>query len=171
MVKKDFTSITKDIKKECLCFGCGCIQLDKDKESFWINDYENTLRIQLHVDTIKIEYDIISLCENGHCFLTYDNIHSINRQIQIYETIYEHKEQLHYYELDWTNSFQALRVIDEDGFYIWRILTDEEARHLWFNGKGELYQLYDDGSEGAIEDEDRLNLCIEYGHVIGILIS
>lgn len=170
--KKDFKKITQKIKDEILSLGYGHIKLDKDAENLWIDDYENYLSTSIHVDAIKINYDVITLCEDGKDILTFDHIYSIDRQIQIYETIYEHKDQLSYYQLDWSDYFKALAVEDENGRFIWRILTPNEARHLWYNGKGgELCELYDDGSEGMIEDDERLNRCIKEGSDIGISVN
>ena len=166
--KKNFRSIKAKIKKECLSFGYGKITFDKNKQNLWIDDYENKLSASVHVDAIKIDYDVITLCEDNHDVITFDHVHNIDRQIQIYETIYDHQDQLHYYELDWSNYFKALRVTGEEGHYFWRILTPEEARHIWFNGKCEMFQLYDDGTEGCIDDLDRLNECIRYSFPIGV---
>ena len=41
--KRNFKDITRHIKKECLSFGYGTIQFDKDKEDLWVDDYENAL--------------------------------------------------------------------------------------------------------------------------------
>ena len=166
--KRNFKDITHQIKKECLNFGYGTIHFDKDKEGLWINEYENTLSASIHVDAIKINYDEISLYENNQCVLTFDHVCSVDRQIQIYETIYDCQNQLHYYELDWDHYFKALRVTDGSNHFFWRVLTPDEARHVWFNGKGELFQVYDDGTEGAIDDEARLYDCIQNGFTIGI---
>lgn len=166
--KKDFRSITSRIKEECLSYGYGIIKFDKDKEDLWIDDYENTLSASIHVDAIKIDYDIISLCEDNHDIITFDHVYSIDRQIQIYETIYKHQDQLCFYELDWDHSFKAIRVTGDDGHFVWRILTPEEARHLWYNGYGELCELYDDGAEGLIEDDYCLEECVNNGDIIVI---
>ena len=166
MEKKDFRSITAKIKDECLNFGFGKISFDKDKENLWIDDYENSLSASIHVDAIKIDFNTITLCENNQSVLTFDHVNSIDRQIQIYETIYSYKDQLRYYELDWDHSFKAIRVTGDDGHFIWRILTPEEARHLWYNGHCELCELYDDGAEGMIEDDFRLEECIKNGDII-----
>lgn len=156
--KKNFKNITLQIKEECLSFGYGTIKMNNP---LW-ND----------VDSIKIDYDVISLFKDGVKILTFDDIHSINRQIQIYEIIFEYQDQLRYYQLDWSNYFKALAVEDENGKFIWRILTSDEARHIWYNGQGgELCELYDDGSEGVIEDEERLNRCINEGCDIGISVN
>ena len=120
---------------------------------------------------MECDFDVISLFKGGAKIITFDDIHSIDRQILIYETIYEHQDQLSYYKLDWSNYFKALAVEDENERFVWRILTPDEARHLWYNGKGgELCELYDDGSEGMIEDEERLNRCIKEGCDIGISV-
>ena len=111
---------------------------------------------------------MITLCEDNQSVLTFNHVNSIDRQIQIYETIFKHQEQLRFYELDWGNYFKALRVQGEEGTYLWRILTPEEARHIWFNGHGDLFQIYDDGTEGMIEDDSRLNECTRNGYPIGI---
>ena len=166
--KKDFRLITARIKEECLSFGYGKITFDKDKEDLWIDDYENSLSASIHVDAIKIDYDVITLCEDNHDIITFDHVFSIDRQIQIYNTIYDHQDQLRNYELDWDNIFEALRVQGEEGYFYWRILTPEEARHIWFNGYGEICQIYDDGAEGVIEDITRLDDCIRNGYPIGI---
>ena len=169
--KRNFKKITQEIRDEILSLGYGHIKLNKDTENLWIDDYENYLSTSIHVDAIKINYDVISLCEDGKDILTFDHIYSIDRQIQIYETIYEHQDQLCYYQLDWNNYFKALAVEDENGRFIWRILTPDEARHLWYNGKGgELCEIYDDDSEGMIENEERLNKCINEGCDIGISV-
>lgn len=155
--KKDFKKITQEIKDEILSLGYGTIKMNNP---LW-ND----------ADSIKIDFDVISLFKDGTRILTFDDIHSIDRQIQIYEIIFEHQDQLHYYQLDWSDYFKALAVEDENGKFIWRILTPDEARHLWYNGKGgELCELYGDGSEGVIEDEDRLYDCINNGYDIGVSI-
>ena len=136
--KKDFKKITHEIKHEILSLGYGTIKMN---HPLW-ND----------VDSINIDFDVISLFKGGAKIITFDDIHSIDRQILIYETIYEHQDQLSYYKLDWSNYFKALAVEDENERFVWRILTPDEARHLWYNGKGgELCELYDDGSEGMIE--------------------
>ena len=168
VAKKDFRSITSEIKKACLSFGYGKISFDKDEESLWIDNYENSLGVSIHVDAIKIDYDVITLCEDNQSVLTFDHVNSIDRQILIYEAIYDHKEQLQYYELDWDNDFKARRVTGEEGEYYWRILSPDEARHIWYNGKGDLCQIYDDGTEGMIDDSIRLNDCIRNGDYIGI---
>jgi hypothetical protein len=155
--KKDFKKISQEIKDEILRLGYGTIKI--------INPLWND------VDSINIDFDVISLFKGGAKILTYDDIHSIDRQIQIYETIYEHQDQLSYYQLDWSDYFKALAVKDEHGRFIWRILTPDEARHLWYNGKGgDLCELFDDGTEGMIDDEERLNRCIEDGCDIGISV-
>lgn len=164
--KKDFRLITVKIKEECLSFGYGKITFDKDKEDLWIDDYENELSASVHVDAIKIDYDVITLCEDNHDVITFDHVYNIDRQIQIYETIYEHHEQLSFYELDWNHSFEAIRVTSDDGHFVWRILTSEEARHLWYNGCAELCELYDDGTESMIEDDTRFEECIDNGYTI-----
>ena len=157
MEANNFKKITQKIKDEILSLGYGTIKMNYP---LW-ND----------VDSINIDFDVISLFKGGAKILTFDDIHSIDRQIQIYETIYEHKDQLSYYQLDWSDYFKALAVTDENGRFIWRILTPDEARHLWYNGKGgDLCELYDDGSEGMIEDEKRLNRCINEGCDIGISV-
>lgn len=167
--KKDFRTITANIKDECLSFGYGKISFDKDEEYLRIDKSENKLSVSMHVDAIRIDNDVIMLCEDNQGILSFDHVNSIDRQIQIYETIYKHQDQLEYYELDWDNYFKALRVSGEEGYYYyWRILTPEEARHIWYNGHGELCQIYDDGTEGMIEDETRLNDCIRNGYPIGI---
>lgn len=166
--KKDFRSITARIKKECLSFGYGRISFDKDEEDLWIDDYENALSASIHVDAIKIDFDVITLCEDNQSVLTFNHVNSIDRQIQIYETIYRHQDQLNYYELDWKNYFKALRVHGEEGYYYWRILSPEEAMHIFYNGHGDICQLFDDGTEGMIDDEIRLKDCIGNGYPIGI---
>ena len=83
----------------------------------------------------KFQAELITFYEDGNTILTFDHVYSIDRQIQIYETIYDHRNQLSYYQLDWSNYFKALRVKDEEGKTVWRILTSEEARHLWYNGR------------------------------------
>lgn len=164
--KKDFRSITGEIKKACLSFGYGKITFDKDKEDLWIDDYENSLGVSIHVDAIKIDYDVITLCEDNQNVLTYDHVNSIDRQIQIYETIYDYQEQLCYYELDWDHSFEAIRVTGDDGHFVWRILRPDEARHIWYNGYDELCELYDDGAEAMIEEDSRLEECVKNGDTI-----
>lgn len=166
--KRNFKDITRQIKEECLSFGLGTIHFDKDKEDLCVDDYENLLSASIHVDAIKSNYDEIILCEDNQDVLTFDHVNSIDRQIQIYETIYDHQDQLHYYELDWDNYFKALRVTEDKTSCYWRVLTPDEARHIWFNGKCEMFQLYDDGTEGCIDDLDRLNECIINGFPIGI---
>lgn len=166
--KIEFRTITAKIKDECLSFGYGIISFDKDKEDLWIDKSENALSVSTHVDTISIDNDVIMLCEDNQSVLSFDHVNSIDRQIQIYEIIYKYQNQLKYYELDWDNYFKALRVHGEEGYYYWRILTPEEARHVWYNGKGELFQVYDDGTEGSIDDEARLYDCIRNGYFIGI---
>ncbi len=68
------------------------------------------------------------------------------------------------------NYFKAKRVTNDEGeFYFWRILTPDEARHLWYNGSGcELCQLYDDGTESMIESDEKLKDCIKQNFDIGI---
>lgn len=166
--KIEFRNITEKIKEECLCFGYGTIRFDKEAEGLCINSNENILSICTKVDTIKIDCDVIMLCEDNQNMLTFDQVCSIDRQIQIYETIYKHQDQLRFYELDWNNCFNALRVTGEDGQYYWRILSPDEAKHVYYNGKRELFQIYDDGTEGMIDDEERLNECINNGYSIGI---
>ena len=76
---------------------------------------------------------------------------------------------MHYYELNWDNYFKALRVTGDNGdHYVWRILTPEEARHVWYNGHGDICQIHDDGTEGMIEDDIRLKDCIQNDYPIGI---
>lgn len=164
--KQDFKSITRRIKEECLSFGYGTIYFDKDKEDLWIDDYENTLGVSIHVDSILIDYDVIMLCEDKHNVLTFDHVNSIDRQIQIYETIYDYQDQLRYYELDWKHNFEAIRVTGDNGHFVWRILRPDEARHVWYNGCAELCELYDDGAEGMIEDDSRLEECVNNGDTI-----
>lgn len=156
--KRDFKKITQEIKDEILSLGYGTIKMNNP---LW-NE----------VDSISIDFNVISLFKDGAKILTFDDIHSIDRQIQIYEIIFEYQDQLSYYQLDWSDYFKALAVDDENGKFIWRILTPDEALHLWYNGKGgELCELYDDGSEGIIEDEVRLNRCINEGCDIGISVN
>ena len=156
--KKDFKKITQEIKDEILSLGYGTIKMNNP---LW-NE----------VDSINIDFNVISLIKDGAKILTFDDIHCIDRKIQIYETIYEHQDQLSYYHLDWSDYFKALAVEDENGRFIWRILTSDEVRHIWYNGQGgELCELYDDGSEGMIEDEERLNRCINDCCDIGIPVN
>ena len=164
-MKTDFRSITQEIKKACLGFGLGSIKLEKD-DYLWIYDYENHYSLSFSVNTIKIDYDYIILVEKGKDVLSFDDIYNINKQIDIYELISKHQDQLHYYELDWDCYFKALLVSD----CIWRVLTPDEARHLWYNGRAELFQLYDDGTEGCVDDIDRLNECINNGYDIGVSV-
>ncbi len=169
--KRDFKSIIKDIKEACLSLGYGDIYFDKDAEDLWINNNENSLGVRIHVDAILINYDIITLCENNQDIITFDQIYSIDKLISIYETIYKHREQLSFYELDWAQVFHAKRVSNDDGgHFLWRILTPEEARHIWYNGNniGDLCHLYDDGTESLIEDNETLEDCITQGYDIGI---
>lgn len=63
--KRNFKDITHQIKDECLGFGYGTIRFDKDKEDLWVDDYENVLSASIHVDTIKIDFDTIMLCEDN----------------------------------------------------------------------------------------------------------
>lgn len=167
--KRDFKSITRIIKKECLSFGCGWIKFDKDKEDLWIDDYENYLSASVHVDSINIDYNVITLYEDGHDVLTFDYIFSIDRQIQIYDTIYDHQGQLHYFELDWDDYFKALQVKNRSNKCIWRILTKDEALHLWYNSKCDIFQLFNDGTE-CIDNEEHLNDCLKNGFDIGVPI-
>ena len=168
--KKDFKAITAQIKAESLSFGYGMIRFDKDKEDLWIDDYENHLGASIHVDAIEIDMDQIVLCEDGHGVMSFDHVYSIDRQIQIYDAIFDHKEQLKYYELDWDSYFKALLVSDESGKGIWRILSPDEARHLWFNGRAEICCLHQDGTESIIKDVKELNSCIENDYDIGVYI-
>lgn len=172
-MKKDFRTvlhnIQESIKKECLSFGMGTIKLAKDIDDLWIDDYENYHLISIHVEIIIINYNQIILKEDGFDALQFDAIHSLNRLIDIYDVIYTHQNQLHFYELDWGHYFNALRVKRESKVCIWRILTFEEAKHIWYNGKGEICQLYDDGTERMILDDRHLNKCIEKGDTIGII--
>ena len=168
--KRDYKSITQQIKKDILALGYGTIKLNKD-DDLWINDYENSLSVLVHVNSISIDFDVITIWEDGQRILTFDQIDSIDSQIRIYETVYNHHDQLRYYKLDWNNYFKALRVEDEDGKSVWRILTSDEVLHLWHNSKGyEICQLYDDGTEGVIEDEDRLYDCLNNGYDVGVLV-
>lgn len=155
-VKKDFKKITHEIKNEILSLGYGTIILN--------NPLWNA------VDSIKIDFDVISLFKGGAKVLTFDDIHSIDRQIQIYEIIFKYQDQLRYYQLDWNDYFKALAVEDENGKFIWRILTPDEARHIWYNGKGEICRLYDDDTEGMIDDENTLNDCIKTGTPLAISV-
>ena len=168
--KKDFKKITKQIKDEILSLGYGHIKFDKDAEDLWIDDYENYLSASIHVNGIKIDFDVITLCKDEQDILTFNHVYSIDRQIQIYETIYEHKDQLSYYELDWSNSFKAIRIEGDEGKYVWRILSSDEARHIWYNGKGELCRLFDDDTEVMIDNENSLKECIKNGHPLIISV-
>lgn len=169
--KKDFKEITQEIKKEILSLGYGHIKFDKDTEDLWIDDYENYLSVSIHVDAIKINYDEITLCEDGQDIITFNHVYSIDRQIQIYETVFEHQDQLSFYKLDWSNYFKAIRIEGDKGKYIWRILSPDEARHIWYNGKEDICRLYDDDTEGLIEDEKTLNDCIINGTPLVISVS
>lgn len=155
--KKDFKKITQKIKDEILSLGYGTIKL--------------YIELWNKVDSITIDFNDISLFKEGTKILTFDSINCIDKQIQIYETIFEHKDQLSYYQLDWNDYFKAFAVDDECGRFIWRILTPDEARHLWFNGKGDLFQIYDDGTEGMIDNEEQLNTCISEGCDIGVSVN
>ncbi len=169
--KKKFKIITHDIKKECLSFGYGYIKLEKDKDDLWIDDYENYLYASVHADAITIDYDVITICEDGQSIITFDDVYSIDRQIQIYETIFDNQDQLHFYELDWNHYFKAMRVKSEEGLFVWRILTSDESRHLWYNGKKcELFRLSSDGTGGIIDEEERLNECLNEGYDIGVAV-
>lgn len=168
MDKIEFREISKRIKEACLCFGMGTIRLDKTIEDLWIDEYENNSTISMHVDTITIDCDNIILREDNQSVLSFDDIFNINRQIEIYDIIFEERAQLHLYELPNTD-FTARKVVDEEGNpFFWRIISSGEARHLFYNGRLEIFRLYDDGSEGAIDSKEDLEDSIKSGCILGI---
>ena len=122
----------------------------------------------MHVDTITIDCDNIILREDNQSVLSFDDIFNINRQIEIYDIIFEERAQLHLYELPNTD-FTARKVVDEEGNpFFWRIISSGEARHLFYNGRLEIFRLYDDGSEGAIDSKEDLEDSIKSGCILGI---
>ncbi len=166
--KCEFRTITKDIKRACLLYGCGTIQLDQHADEIWLDDNENELLLPFHVTSITIDLDNIILEEDANSRLTFDQVISIDRQIQIYETIFAERAQLRIYELDWDVPFEASRVENEDGsHYYWRVLSADEARHLFHNGACSLFRLYPDGTEAQIESKEELEESIEEGYLIG----
>lgn len=168
MDKIDFRVISEKIKEACLCFGMGTIKLDKTIDDLWIDDYENNSMISMHVDTITIDYDEITLREDNQSVLSFEDIFSINRQIEIYDVIYEEQAQIHLYELPDTD-FLARKVVDDEGCpFFWRIISNNEARHLFYNGRVEIFRLYDDGSEGVIDSKVDLEDSIKSGYILGI---
>jgi hypothetical protein len=54
--------------------------------------------------------------------------------------------------------------------YIWKIVT-HKAKDILASGIFELYVLYDDDSEGLIEDLEDLNLALKEGRDIGIEVG
>ncbi len=169
--KKDFKIITSEIKDACLSMGYGQINLKDSDTPIIISEVENILNVSIHINKIEIEYDVISISQDDMNVITFDDISSIDKQIAVYETIFEHKNQIRYFELEWDDYFKAKRVMDENGVFIWRILSPDEARHLWYNGTFvELCQLYDDGSETMIECVETLNDCIKNNYDIGVAV-
>ncbi len=171
--KIDFKIITKEIREACLSLGYGQIILKAIDTPININisEDENILNVSIYINKIEIEYDVISIAQDNMNVITFDDITSIDKQIAVYETIYDHQEQLQYFELDWDDYFKAKRVMCENGAFIWRILSPDEARHLWYNSKGmELYQLYDDDSESMIESTETLDDCIQNNYDIGVAV-
>ncbi len=65
---------------------------------------------------------------------------------------------------------EKIKVTKEDNF-VWRVLTREEAIVCWYAGCFELYILYDDDSEGLIEDKARFDEAMEMGWDIGIEVG
>ena len=166
--KKDFRAISEEIKQECLRYGYGKIRIDQDVTKLWIYDYENNRGASIHVDTITIDCDSIILSEKDQNGILFDEINSIDRKIEIYDAIFEEQAQLHLYELPNTD-FMARKVIDEEGCsFFWRIISSDEARHLFYNGRVEIFRLYDDGSEGAIDFKEDLEESIKCGCILGI---
>ena len=60
--------------------------------------------------------------------------------------------------------------ITKDGF-IWLVLDKESAIAIWKTGTAELFRLYDDESESAIESDGQLEDAIETGTPIGIEVG
>lgn len=58
----------------------------------------------------------------------------------------------------------------KDGF-VWLVINREQARKLWEADVFTLYTLYNDGSEGMIETEEKLEDTIRKGLKIGIEIG
>ena len=54
--------------------------------------------------------------------------------------------------------------------FVWLIVTDK-AKEILNSGLFELYELYDDGSEGLILEYETLTKALENGAVIGIEVG
>jgi len=59
--------------------------------------------------------------------------------------------------------------VTKDNF-VWKIVT-HKAKEILSSGVFELYVLYDDDTEGLIEDFEDLNLTLEEGRDIGIEVG
>jgi hypothetical protein len=57
-----------------------------------------------------------------------------------------------------------------DGF-IWRILSEEEAIHMFESGEYDLYLLYGDGSEALIYSREELSGALERGMDVAIEVG
>ncbi|WP_373804333.1 hypothetical protein [Bacteroides heparinolyticus] len=60
--------------------------------------------------------------------------------------------------------------VTKDGF-VWKLITGDEARKIWDAELFEIYKLYDDDSEGLIENEERLQEEIAAGSQLAIEVG
>lgn len=58
--------------------------------------------------------------------------------------------------------------ITKEDFYVWEIISDEQARKIFASGEEEVFILYDDDSEGLVESDEELDKAIERGCTFGI---
>lgn len=67
------------------------------------------------------------------------------------------------------NKMDGLKIT-KDGF-VWKTVTYEQAKAIWYMELDELYRLYDDDSEAAIETIAGLNDAIKRGIQIGVEVG
>ena len=65
---------------------------------------------------------------------------------------------------------KTIKICESDNF-VWKVLTEQEAKDVISNGAFGLYELRDDDSEALISDEDELHEILENGGEVGIEVG
>ena len=65
---------------------------------------------------------------------------------------------------------KTIKITESDNF-VWKVLTEQEARDVISNDAFSLYALHDDDSESLISDESELQEYLERGAEIGIEVG
>jgi len=65
---------------------------------------------------------------------------------------------------------KTIKITESDNF-VWKVLTEQEAKDVISNGAFSLYALHDDDSGSLIPDESELQEYLEQGTEIGIEVG